>query len=68
LTGHDRGLERWAISEMHATLKQMTDDPGGGTAIEYAMIAFFISIAGFTALVTIGGDVTSLFAQIAASF
>jgi Flp pilus assembly pilin Flp len=68
LTGHDRSLERWTVSGMQATLQRMTDDPGGATAIEYAMIAFFISIAGFSALVTIGGDVTSLFAQIAASF
>lgn len=43
-------------------------DPGGATAIEYAMIAFFISIAAFSVLVTVGSDVSALFSQIAASF
>jgi hypothetical protein len=32
------------------------------------MIAFFVSIAAFSVLVTIGSDVTSLFSQIATSF
>jgi Flp pilus assembly pilin Flp len=43
-------------------------DQNGATAIEYAMIAFFISIAAFATIVTIGTDVTSLFSQIAAGF
>lgn len=40
----------------------------GATAIEYAMIAFFVSIAAFTAIVTIGSDVSGLFGKIAAGF
>lgn len=43
-------------------------DEGGATAIEYAMVAFFISIAGFAAIVTIGTDVSGLFSRIASSF
>ncbi len=43
-------------------------DRSGATAIEYAMIAFFISIAAFSVLVTIGSDVSSVFSQIANSF
>ena len=46
----------------------MTLDQKGATALEYAMIAFFISIFGFTAIVTIGSDVTGLFSRIASSF
>ena len=46
----------------------MALDRHGGTAIEYAMIAFFVSIAAFSALVTIGSDVSGLFAKIAAGF
>jgi len=68
LAGHDRSLERRTVSGMRATLKRMTDDLGGASAVEYAMIAFFISIAGFAAIVTIGGDVTGMSSQIAAGF
>lgn len=40
----------------------------GTTAIEYAMIAFFVSIAAFAVLLTIGSDVTGLFSRIAGGF
>ena len=40
----------------------------GATAIEYAMIAFFISIAAFGVINTVGSDVSGLFARIAGSF
>ena len=43
-------------------------DRCGATAIEYAMVAFFISIAAVAALNAIGTDVTNLFSQIASSF
>jgi Flp pilus assembly pilin Flp len=43
-------------------------DQNGATAIEYAMVAFFISIAAFSAIATIGTDVTGVFSQIANSF
>jgi Flp pilus assembly pilin Flp len=53
---------------MRATLQGTRLDRGGATAIEYAMIAFFISIAAFSVLVTIGTDVSGLFSKIATSF
>ncbi|HWB49838.1 MAG TPA: Flp family type IVb pilin [Stellaceae bacterium] len=43
-------------------------DRCGATAVEYAMIAFFVSIAAFSAIATIGTDVSGLFSQIASSF
>jgi Flp pilus assembly pilin Flp len=53
---------------MRSALQHMRLDQGGASAVEYAMIAAFISIAAFTVIVTIGTDVTSLFSQIASSF
>jgi Flp pilus assembly pilin Flp len=53
---------------MRATLKHMKADRNGATAIEYAMIALFISIAAFSVLVTVGSDVTGLFTTISTSF
>jgi Flp pilus assembly pilin Flp len=46
----------------------MRSNRDGATAIEYAMVAFFISIAAFSAVVTIGSDVSGLFSRIASSF
>ncbi|HUI33887.1 MAG TPA: Flp family type IVb pilin [Stellaceae bacterium] len=37
----------------------------GATAIEYAMVAFFISIAAFSVLVTVGSSVSSAFQNVA---
>ena len=53
---------------MCLALRRIKRDRDGATAIEYAMIAFFVSIAGFSAIVTIGSDVTGLFSRIASSF
>jgi Flp pilus assembly pilin Flp len=53
---------------MCSRLSGIKRDQDGATAIEYAMVAFFISIVGFTAIVTIGADVSGLFARIASSF
>lgn len=53
---------------MHSRQGRIRLDQDGATALEYAMIAFFISIAAFTTIVTIGADVSSLFSQIAAGF
>ncbi|HXP03607.1 MAG TPA: Flp family type IVb pilin [Stellaceae bacterium] len=39
----------------------------GATAIEYAMVAFFISIAAFSVLVSIGGSVSGIFQSVASS-
>jgi Flp pilus assembly pilin Flp len=43
-------------------------DQAGTSAVEYAIIAAFISIAAFYVIVSIGTDVTGLFSQIASSF
>lgn len=53
---------------MRTKLRQICRNYGGATAIEYAMIAFFISIAGFSAIATVGTDVSGLFSRIASSF
>lgn len=53
---------------MRSALLHIGLDQGGTSAVEYAMIAFFVSIAAFSAIVTIGTDVTGLFSQIAGSF
>jgi pilus assembly protein Flp/PilA len=54
--------------DMRAALKRMTLDRYGATVIEYAMIAFFVSIAAFSAILTIGTDVTAVFTRISTSF
>jgi Flp pilus assembly pilin Flp len=53
---------------MRTGSKRIILDRGGASAVEYAMIAFFVSIAAFTVIVTIGTDVTGLFSRIATSF
>jgi Flp pilus assembly pilin Flp len=40
----------------------------GATAIEYAMVAFFISIAAFSVILQVGTSVTNVFQSIATSF
>jgi len=49
---------------MHLLLSRIRFDKGGATAIEYAMVAFFISIAAFSVLVQVGGSVSGLFQSI----
>jgi len=53
---------------MRAAFRRIGFDRGGATAIEYAMIALFVSIAAFSAIATIGSDVSGLFQTIANSF
>ena len=53
---------------MRSALRRTSLDRGGATAIEYAMIAFFVSIAAFSVIVSIGTGVTGLFTKIATSF
>jgi Flp pilus assembly pilin Flp len=48
-------------------LKHIGRAESGATAIEYAMVAFFISIAAFAVLQTVGTSVTHLFESIAHS-
>jgi Flp pilus assembly pilin Flp len=53
---------------MRSRLGGIKLDQNGATAIEYAMVAFFVSIAAFSAIVTIGTDVAGVFSTIASSF
>jgi len=53
---------------MRSLLKRRPFDDAGATAIEYAMVAFFISIAAFSVLVSIGGSVSSIFQNVATSW
>jgi Flp pilus assembly pilin Flp len=51
---------------MGTLLKRQLGDEGA-TAIEYAMVAFFISIAAFSVLVSVGGSVSGIFNSVANS-
>ena len=53
---------------MRSALKRIRFEHGGATALEYAMVAFFVSIAAFSVIVTVGTDVSGLFTRIANSF
>jgi len=53
---------------MRSALHRTRLDRAGTAAVEYAMVAFIISIAAFAAIVTIGADVTGLFTKIASGF
>jgi Flp pilus assembly pilin Flp len=65
---HHRDVQRAAGSSMPPFVQQLARDSGGATAIEYAMVALLISIAGFSVLMTVGTSVTNLFQSIANSF
>ena len=43
-------------------------DEKGATVIEYAMVAFFVSIAAFSVLVQIGGKVSNIFQSISTAW
>lgn len=49
-------------------LQRFRLDRCGATAVEYAMVALFVSIAAFAALGTIGSAVSDMFSRIASSF
>jgi Flp pilus assembly pilin Flp len=53
---------------MHIPLKCHRLDQDGATAIEYAMVALFISIAIVSALATVGTSVSHIFSTVATSF
>jgi Flp pilus assembly pilin Flp len=54
--------------DMSHLLHGIRFDRSGATAIEYAMVAFFISIAAFSVIFSTGGSVSGLFQSIANSF
>jgi Flp pilus assembly pilin Flp len=53
---------------MHSPFKPTRLDQAGATAIEYAMVAFFVSIAAFSVILSMGSSVTRLFSSIASGF
>ena len=53
---------------MRTAWARLTRDESGVSAVEYAMIGVLISIAGFAALLQIGGAVNTMFTQIANGF
>jgi Flp pilus assembly pilin Flp len=53
---------------MRAILSTLWRDGSAATAIEYAMVAFLVSIAGFVTYSNIGGGVTGLFQSVANGF
>ena len=53
---------------MSSLLQQIRLDRCGATAIEYAMIAVFISIAAVVAFASVGTSVTDAFQSVANSF
>jgi Flp pilus assembly pilin Flp len=53
---------------MRAILWTLWRDDSAATAIEYAMVAFLVSIAGFVTYSNIGSGVTGLFQSVANGF
>jgi Flp pilus assembly pilin Flp len=53
---------------MRSHLQGQPLDDAGATAIEYAMVALFISIAAFSVLVSIGSSVSGVFQTITNSW
>jgi Flp pilus assembly pilin Flp len=53
---------------MCAILSILWRDRSAATAIEYAMVAFLVSIAGFVTYSSIGSGVTGLFQSVADGF
>ncbi len=49
---------------MLALLRAFARDDTGATAIEYALIAALVSVAGITALIRLGGSVDDAFAAV----
>jgi Flp pilus assembly pilin Flp len=56
------------MERMSALLSIVRRDCSAATAIEYALVAFLVSIAGFVLYSNIGGGVTGLFQDAANSF
>ena len=58
-----RSLLKWTTARLGWIRAQR-----GATVIEYAMVAFFISIAAFSIIVQVGTSVSSVFDTIANSW
>jgi Flp pilus assembly pilin Flp len=55
-------------SDMRFAIERPLLDQNGATVIEYALVAFFVSIAAFSVLVSIGTSVSGIFSKITTSF
>jgi Flp pilus assembly pilin Flp len=53
---------------MKTLLSILRRDRSAATAVEYAMVAFLISIAGFVLYSNVGSGVTGLFQNVSNSF
>ena len=53
---------------MKMLFSKLARDQVGATAIEYALIASFISIAAYTVFVSIGTSVSGVFSKVANGF
>ena len=49
------------------TLLRFIDDESGATAIEYGLIAALVSVAGITALQSLGSSLTTLFTSVSST-
>ncbi len=49
---------------MKNLLSRFTEDESGATAIEYGLIAALIAVGLVTVLVTLGGDLSTLFGNV----
>ena len=52
---------------MTTLLLRFIDDESGATAIEYGLIAALVSVAGITALQSLGSSLTSLFTSVSST-
>jgi Flp pilus assembly pilin Flp len=56
------------MERMRAILATLRHDHSAATAIEYALVVFLISVAGFITYSSIGGGVTGFFQSAADKF
>jgi Flp pilus assembly pilin Flp len=56
------------MERMRTILSTLRRDRSAATAIEYAMVAFLVSIAGFVTYSSIGSGITGLFQSVANGF
>jgi Flp pilus assembly pilin Flp len=56
------------MERMRAILSTLRHDHSAATTIEYALVAFLVSIAGFVTYTNIGSQVTGLFQSVANGF
>ncbi len=55
---------QWKIGVMMQALSRFVGDEGGGTSIEYGLIAGLVSMAILSAVVSMGDEVSSIFSSL----